>query len=280
MKSTISLVVDSKEVDVEVGIFPAGEVHVKVGKPWILNHSKLTVIRVILRCAEGIQALAQLKAIVDYYHNTDTPTNLYLGYAAYSRQDRICSDGEALAAKVFANQINAMNFTNVITVDNHSGVITALINNVLNLPKSEIFSNVEPFFEKYDVFVAPDFGAAKEVQDLAIKYGKQFVQGTKNRDPATGNLSGFGHYCPEGDLDGKRVLIIDDICDGGGTFLGLADSLRDNHVPSELSLYVTHGIFSKGIDCLTSTFDTVYTTDTLIDNDSDIRNSVQVINLK
>jgi phosphoribosylpyrophosphate synthetase len=64
------------------------------------------------------------------------------------------------------------------------------------------------------------------------------------------------------------VLIVDDICDGGGTFLGISDalgsrlrSLGDVGGDYILGLYVTHGIFSKGFCDLIEKFDHVYTTD-------------------
>ncbi|RYF48025.1 MAG: phosphoribosyltransferase [Cytophagaceae bacterium] len=61
-------------------------------------------------------------------------------------------------------------------------------------------------------------------------------------------------------LGGFESLIVDDICDGGGTFIGLAAELRKLN-PERISLAVSHGIFSKGIDPLTNWLDHVYTTD-------------------
>jgi len=80
-------------------------------------------------------------------------------------------------------------------------------------------------------------------------------QGYKKRDPHTGDLSGFG---VEGnpDLHGKKVVIIDDICDGGGTFLGLGAEI--NRLGAyELKLGVTHGLFTKGMTALEDTFDVI-----------------------
>ena len=266
MDSTFQLHIDgSNELEIETGTYPGGEIRVKVLHPWQIQNAQKAVITAKIRCAGGIQALAQLKSVIDHYGPVHD-TSLYMGYVPYARQDRVCAEGEANAIKVFAGQINAMEFNKVVTVDNHSDVSTALINNVANMTKEDLFENIAIPFEDYDVFVAPDFGAAKEVQALTIKYDKRFVQGFKKRNPDTGALTGFGHYCPEGELDDLHVLIIDDLCDGGGTFLGLADDIKAYHLPAELALYVTHGIFSKGTKALTDTFDDVYTTDTLIDH--------------
>jgi ribose-phosphate pyrophosphokinase len=54
-----------------------------------------------------------------------------------------------------------------------------------------------------------------------------------------------------------RCLIVDDICDGGATFVALARKLREAGA-IEVSLFVTHGIFSKGKDL--EGIDNIYTT--------------------
>ncbi|MNQ12726.1 ribose-phosphate pyrophosphokinase [compost metagenome] len=63
------------------------------------------------------------------------------------------------------------------------------------------------------------------------------------------------------DLAGENVLVVDDICDGGRTFTELAKVLKQYDLGS-LSLYITHGIFSAGVEVLTNVFDKVYTMNT------------------
>lgn len=117
------------------------------------------------------------------------------------------------------------------------------------------------------VIVAPDAGATPRVQRLleGLSQPWRVIQGLKHRDPVSGNLSGFSvEYPPatgatvSNGLAGQRCLILDDICDGGGTFSGLAAVLRQ-HGASRVDLFVTHGIFSKGLPL--AGIDTVYTTD-------------------
>lgn len=84
----------------------------------------------------------------------------------------------------------------------------------------------------------------------------------KKRDPATGALSRFEIPSDE-EMGNRPTLIVDDICDGGGTFVGIAKELRDDsRIQHLLGLYVTHGIFSKGYSELHKYFDQVYTTNT------------------
>ena len=84
------------------------------------------------------------------------------------------------------------------------------------------------------------------------------VECSKSRDVKTGKLSGFKVYTD--DLQGRDCIIIDDICDGGGTFMGLATALKQKNV-GKLYLAVSHGIFSKGFDDLAQYFDAIFTTD-------------------
>jgi ribose-phosphate pyrophosphokinase len=54
--------------------------------------------------------------------------------------------------------------------------------------------------------------------------------------------------------------VIDDLCDGGGTFIGIAQELRKAGITQPLYLYVSHGIFSKGLEVLFQHFDQIFTT--------------------
>lgn len=255
MKSKLLINNGGRDETVFVSNFPGGEVNVSL--PNITINDNI-FIKVWLHDSEGVIALAQLKSILDDMHIKNI--KLLMGYVPYARQDRVCNKGESLAIKVFANLINEMNFSQVIIVDPHSDVTPALLNNVRIVDKSHIFHSRNIDLSKIDCLVAPDAGASKEVQKLCQYFNKSFIQGAKIRDPSTGELSGFSY---QGNVAGKRLLIVDDICDGGGTFVGLASELKKGK-PESIQLYVTHGMFTKGLNLLQSLFDRIYTTNTYI----------------
>lgn len=118
----------------------------------------------------------------------------------------------------------------------------------------DAFANHEDFH-----LVCPDSGANKKMKDLqkGIMHDS-LIKCDKTRDTQTGEISGFEVYA--NDLEGKPCLIIDDICDGGGTFIGLAKELKKKNA-GKLYLAVSHGIFSKGYVELDKYFDGIYTTD-------------------
>ena len=69
----------------------------------------------------------------------------------------------------------------------------------------------------------------------------------------------------------KDVVIVDDICDGGATFINIAKEVKnqyknvDKHCQGKIYLIVTHGIFSKGFKELSKYFDGVYCTNSYQD---------------
>jgi ribose-phosphate pyrophosphokinase len=89
-----------------------------------------------------------------------------------------------------------------------------------------------------DIVVFPDEGAQERYKDLLLS-GVVVISAMKLRDRSTGKIitTAMPELPP-----GQSVLMVDDICDGGATFISLAKLMPDR----EISLYVSHGIFSKG----------------------------------
>lgn len=113
--------------------------------------------------------------------------------------------------------------------------------------------------------IAPDDGAHWRAQQFARDYPRaRLIQCTKERNPQTGALSNYRF--PDVELPPGRYVVVDDICDGGGTFNLLADAFSRSVGYSErpwytLELFVSHGIFSKGITNISPLYSRIYTTD-------------------
>lgn len=238
--------------------FPSGEKHLRArfgeisGGAMLEYHSPCPDIMLIGMAAACIREELQ---------NGDV--ELYLPFVPYARQDRIAQPGDAFSLKVFAGFLNQLNFSKVHICDPHSDVTPALINNVRVTPQWTIASQVP--LEEGTKIVAPDLGAAKKATRLASLMSRDLVQASKVRDSKTGALSKFTVL--SGSLSGTDCLVVDDICDGGGTFLGLGEVLRDRGV-KRLGLYITHGLFTKGLDDLFKVYDYIYTTDSVPQTDS------------
>ena len=97
--------------------------------------------------------------------------------------------------------------------------------------------------------------AYKKVSKAGQVLGKPIIRADKIRDTMTGALSDFEVYID--DLTGKSVLILDDIADGGRSFTELAQKLREKGA-NKVTLYVSHGMFTKGVKILLESIDEVW----------------------
>jgi ribose-phosphate pyrophosphokinase len=235
------------QMPVEVVTFPAGETRVRIDPAALGTEAYLVQMDFT-----GNDDLINLLQVVDILRDSNPGADISLdcSYFPAARQDRRMTAGESLTVKVIANLINSCKFTQVTICDPHSDVTPALIDNVRVISQADcLFNCLGPKFRnKWDIFLAPDAGALKKIYDCAKKfsYPIEVVCANKTRDVSTGKITGV--EIPDVDkLEGKNVLVVDDICDGGASFIQLASVIQSSGVtPADLSLYVTHGIFSKG----------------------------------
>jgi phosphoribosylpyrophosphate synthetase len=185
--------------------------------------------------------LAQLKFLLD---TTGIPVILYLPYLPYARQDKDVANDRTFALLPFAYLLNSLNFHYVHIDDPHSEVALSLIDSSTeNYPVEEVKELCSK--ENIDLLCYPDKGARTKYHKL---FGPFFphIYGEKSRDQSTGFITGYELI---GSPKDKNVLIVDDLCDGGATFKILAKDLLANGA-KRVVLFVSHGIFSKGIDTL------------------------------
>lgn len=181
--------------------------------------------------------------------------NMY--YLPYARQDRVCNEGESHNLKVFCQMVNNLKYDLVQVADPHSSVATALLDNVVVIDQYEIFRKIKPSFREW-IIVAPDNGATKKCEEFAKKVGAAgVITFSKTREMSTGEITSLKpnqEISPNG-----NYLVLDDLCDGGRTFIELAKYF--SKTDCRLELAITHGIFSYGVEIVASEFDHVYTTD-------------------
>ncbi|TDP92403.1 ribose-phosphate pyrophosphokinase [Leucobacter luti] len=225
--------------------FPGGEHHLRLP-----DQPEAPAFARVTGC--DVNDLAVLGLWADWAHQTGFPAVAHLPYLPAARADR----GAPFGAQVYANLVNALSLDEVIVFDPHSPVAPELINNVRVVESTEVIcERVIP--SGYEAILAPDAGAVHRAQQVSDAAGLPLFTASKTRDFATGKLTGF--EAPVGLPASGRILIVDDICDGGGTFMGLASALQ---VPaSRLDLWVSHGIFSGRAPALREYFGNIWTTD-------------------
>ncbi len=248
----------SKSIDFESFVFSGGEPHIKIKKENIGECVTIT------HRINSFNDLGLLLIATDALRRMDVKViHIFIPYFPAARQDRVMVLGESLSVKVYTDIINAQNYDQVTVFDPHSEVVPALLNNVKVIHNYEFAKECLNIINEEVLLISPDGGALKKIYKVSEYLGGiEVIECSKKRDVKTGQLSGFRVY--KEDLEGKHCVIVDDICDGGGTFLGLAEVLKEKKA-GKLSLVVGHGIFSKGVEVLKKSFDNVFTTNSCKD---------------
>lgn len=237
---------------IEVFTFPGGEPHANVPK-W---SSRVVHIFAKVRHWED---LGWLSAVGDALTSQGVSVHVFMPYLPGARQDRNTDGLTPLTPRIYAN---ALYWARTITcVDPHSRAAQKIYSDAMTGGRRLISMDVTEVLadlvhgNSYDFILCPDKGALGRAEAAAARLGVARVQhAEKIRDYVTGKLSGF--RVPR--LTGHGLLV-DDICDGGGTFVGIDEARRRQGSDATLDLFVAHGIFSKGLEPL-SGFNHIYTT--------------------
>lgn len=258
MFATIQYPEGSQHGQFQMFRYPGGEVQVRLTEKQItvLTGRGINEVHIRARIQDGeIMALAQLIDAIKSVTSVDI--RLILPYLPYSRADRRFVSGDCNGLQTFGRILNQFAGVEIVTLDCHNPeAAKKYIRHFTDVSPKQIIETVIQSIAADGVNVEvllPDKGAER--------YGIIAHSCSKLRDPETGKLTGFTVPDRKAFWESGRtgVLIIDDICDGGGTFLGIADKMKDYGL--DLYLYVTHGIFSKGMNELEKRFKRIYTTD-------------------
>ncbi len=202
---------------------------------------------------------------------------LYIPYFLGGRSDRKFEDGSINYIKdVIAPIINAQQYKGVLVLDPHSDVIEACIDRLdkidnYSLIKAALTSidNINVAREKICI-ISPDAGALKKIYGVAKHFDiRDVVTASKVRDLSTGKILHTEIPSIQHDIS-KNFVIIDDICDGGRTFIEVAKAIREKrprHIFADDKIYliVTHGIFSSGLLELSNHITRIYSTNSIGD---------------
>lgn len=203
--------------------------------------------------------------------------HLYTPYIMGARSDRKFEEGgNNYLRDVLCPIINSLKFKSVTCIDPHSDVLEACIKGFKKESNLDLVrwvfmnhpQNTKPI-EDF-ILVSPDAGASKKIYKVAeqIGYKGDIITCSKDRDN-NGKLTKTVFPFETHKYNGEDFIIIDDICDGGQTFINIARKIKDcfdirsanqNIKPGKIYLIVTHGIFSKGFEELYQYFDGIYTT--------------------
>lgn len=191
------------------------------------------------------------------------PCYLTMPYLPHARMDRVKNPEDVFTLKMFCNLINALAFQKVVVWDAHSNVGVALLDRVENMSPKPFIENVIMNFDNESLALFfPDEGAQKRYGEMFPNISQAF--GIKKRNWETQKIEGLDIVGAEV-IKGKRVIIIDDICSYGNTFVRAAQALHDAGA-EEVNLYITHceDAISKGNVFTCGLINKVFTTSSLV----------------
>ena len=289
---TLNLVYKEKsDISYEVQRFPDGQQNIVITKEQNLEPYGILDALLPWMIKEGVEIKSRLNdwgdlelivcAVSSLRELGVEEIYLYVPYILGARSDRKFEEGgNNYLRDVICPVINSLNFKTVTCIDPHSDVLEACIkgfkkkSNIDLIKTSFIHQNnwngIKGIINNDNcILVSPDAGASKKIYKLAEQMGYKgdVITCSKDRD-VDGKLTRT--VVPELPIN-KDVVIVDDICDGGATFINIAKEVKnqyknvDKHCQGKIYLIVTHGIFSKGFKELSKYFDGVYCTNSYQD---------------
>lgn len=255
--------------------FPSGETLVRLNKQETeanfysySDNSRGDRIILIYKSDQDIMDLIVLVDALQRIGFSTSDIDLVVPYLPSSRADRTELEGEAHVLYVYSQIISNLGFRAIITYDVHSTVAQACFKpgKFTSYDLLESFNYLQNYSEELKVcskklqtekvvFVAPDKGAVSRAKKFGDFYDVPTLYAEKERDYETGLIR---HSKVNGmedvDISTTTLVVVDDICAGGGTFVGLANTLIENYgvSPEKLMLIVTHGLYNDSEEVLSN----------------------------
>lgn len=193
-------------------------------------------------CAPTNDNLMELLIMADAFKRSSASTiTAVIPYFGYARQDRKAAPRVPITAKLVANLIQSAGINRIITMDLHAGQIQGFFDiPVDNLYGSIIFTDyVRSKNLKNPIIASPDIGGVARARYFADQLGYDLVIVDKKREKA--NVSEVMNII--GDVEGKDVILVDDMIDTAGTMCKAADVLKLRGANSVIALG-THPVLS------------------------------------
>ncbi len=225
--------------EADVRDFADGETWVKITEN-IRGHDVFVIQSTNSPARNIMELLIMLDAIRRASPRRVTAVIPYFGYA---RQDRKDQPRVPITAKLMANLMTTAGAERVLTMDLHS----AQIQGFFDIPFDHLYASpvfvehVKSRFPSNLTVVAPDIGSVKMARAYATRLEAPLALIDKRR-PRADEIDVMNVI---GDVDGRNVVIFDDIISTGGTLVKAARALKERGA-MEIMACVTHSVFSEG----------------------------------
>lgn len=247
--------IEKSDIKYTISHFPDGEVQITLGE-----FSRKDTIQVRCRITNA-EELFLIKQVFDILDRNEMVYDVFISYLMGMRMDRVMDFNRPFTLKIVADILRSSKAQSFDVLEPHSGRTVQL----LGMHYEPWPSDTIPQEMQHCQIVLPDAGA-KERYEPRFFYGfpEDTIFCSKVRDIETGRITSIQVDNPER-ISGRPMLVIDDLCDGGGTFLGIAEAIRKVNPDAEINISVVHMVNPKGIENLSKTFNHVYFTNSYKD---------------
>jgi len=216
---------ENSNIKYKISKFPDGQQSITLDKPQITQRMSMILLKSRLNSFKDLELIITANQCLREFGIEDV--NLYVPYFLGGRSDRKFGEGQTNYLKnVICPIINSQKFNKVVVMDPHSDVLEACLDNFVKIGNFELVQfALDSINDKNLTLISPDAGALKKIFDVAAKFQiENVVTASKVRDMKTGDI--IRTELPTMNLDGiNHIVIIDDICDGGRTFVELARAI-------------------------------------------------------
>ena len=246
---------EKSDIKYTLSRFPDGEVQISLGD---FSHKDQICVECRITNAEELFIVTQVLDILDR-HDVYYDVNIF--YLMGMRMDRVMDFNRPFTLKIVMDMLGHYDAISIRVLEPHSEVYRRL-----NPRAEELFISTKglpPNWVNCQI-VYPDKGASER---YSFHYGMDLpvIQCSKERDINTGKITSINIDNPQ-DIKDKPLLIIDDLCDGGGTFCGVAKAFEKIGISKDrLNISVIHMVNAKGIENLSKHFNHVWFTNSYKD---------------
>lgn len=262
---------DIREPNIEIKAFPDGDSYIRIPEVSKLQGEE---VRLFHRLYPGQNnAIFHAILMLDTLKRVGARTTLVAPYLPYSRQDKTFKDGEALSAQVLCGMLAHAGAAKLLTLDCHflkkEGEFEYAGLKIRNVSANrKLIEHAKELLGEDELeVISPDQGANYLVSEYGGKSMRKVRGGYQEGDEAYRTIESI-----EGDFDveGKNVLIIDDMISTGGTMIRAVGNVRNGKAKKVLCA-ATHGFFMKGsLDKLKEITDGVFTTGSIPNPAADV----------
>lgn len=249
---------EKSDIKYSISRFPDGEIQITLGE-----FSRKDEIEVKCRITSA-EELFILMQVADILRRHGMRFSISIYYLMGMRMDRVMDFNRPFTLRMVVDILDSLCATSIAIFCPHSEVTTQLFRKTEVIPLLPIkWCEEEKYFWDECQVVLPDAGAVKRY--FRENVPSDIIIGEKVRDVKTGEILSIKVRNPEA-IDGRWPLImIDDLCDGGGTFVGLANAIREVRPDAVINIAVDHMVNPKGIENLSKNFNHVFFTNSYKD---------------